>query len=498
MRNLIHSLMITVVMGFGAVVCVQPLAAQNCNGTSTGEIPINDLGKLRYLGLYGGGLYADGSNDPPADHAAVGLARAAAIEPLDANGDPDPNGKYVLISIGMSNTSSEFCCGPETFMGQAAVHPEVNRDELVIVNGAQGGRDAIAWRTPDAPTFDVVEQRLSNAGVTEAQVVAIWLKQANARPVVSLPDSKADAWQLYEHLGNIVRAAKVRYPNLQVVFLSSRIYAGYATTNLNPEPYAYESGFSVKWIIDAQIRQMRGGGIDPLAGNLDYSDGTAPWLVWGPYLWADGLVPRSDGLTWECADFRSDGTHPEEGGRRKVGNMLMDHFLGSPFTQPWFYVPKSGGREVAPLQSYTLALGTHFLGDLDDMRISDDQHLILQSQFGFLSSEPNVIDVRVLAETAIENAAAIDVRFEGRLNNPAGTTRVRLRNANNGRYEQVGSFAVDQEEMVHEVTGLDPDMYLDVKAGRIAASFRTVVVATFSTSGFRAGYDLIEIGVTRE
>ena len=57
---------------------------------------------------------------------------------------------------------------------------------------------------------------------------------------------------------------------------------------MNPEPYAYESGFSMKWLIEAQINQMETGVIDPDAGDLDYDSGVAPWLAWGTYLWADG------------------------------------------------------------------------------------------------------------------------------------------------------------------------------------------------------------------
>jgi hypothetical protein len=104
---------------------------------------------------------------------------------------------------------------------------------------------------------------------------------------------------------------------------------------LNPEPYAYEYGFSVKWAIQSQVDQMRNGKVDPIAGDLDYKKGVAPWIAWGPYLWADGTVPRSDGLTWKPSEFQDDGTHPNKDGVNKVGHMLMDFFENSPYTL-WF------------------------------------------------------------------------------------------------------------------------------------------------------------------
>ncbi|MFN2421966.1 MAG: hypothetical protein ABR527_11450 [Gemmatimonadota bacterium] len=58
------------------------------------------------------------------------------------------------------------------------------------------------------------------------------------------------------------------------------------------EPWAYESGFALKWVIEAQIEQMRTGAVDPIAGDL--SPAVAPIIIQGPYLWADGEIPRSD------------------------------------------------------------------------------------------------------------------------------------------------------------------------------------------------------------
>ncbi|MCK6456894.1 MAG: hypothetical protein L6Q92_10245 [Phycisphaerae bacterium] len=329
---------------------VQSVPAADCTQTSVGLTPLPELGAGLYLGLYEGGLYPGGSNDVPPAHAAEGLIRAAALQPLSTTGQPDANGKIVLLSIGMSNTTQEFCapnsdiqpCTPWSFMGQAAVDPRVNHSTLVIVNGARGGQVATSWDSPTDPNYDQVrDTRLAPSGVTEAQVQAAWVKVAQAQPSVSLPAANADANTLLVAMGGIARALKGRYPNIQVAFYSSRIYAGYAnnTSTLNPEPYAYESGFSVKWLVEAQIEQLAGGPVDPQAGDLALS--VAPWVAWGPYIWADGINRNDDGLYYVCADLTNDGTHPSPSGQGKVGTKLLDFFLHSPFAVPWFRVPGS-------------------------------------------------------------------------------------------------------------------------------------------------------------
>jgi hypothetical protein len=304
------------------------------------RIPLTDMGGGAYLG-FEGGLYPEASNDVPSDHARAGLRKAEAIVPRNPAGIPDPGGKYVLLSIGMSNTTQEFCggspCAPGTFMARAAADPEVNHTTLAIVDGAAGGQTADTWDSPADANYDRVrDTRLAPLGLTEAQVQVAWVKVANAGPTVPLPSANADAYRLVTQTGNIARALRARYPNLQQVYLSSRIYAGYATTALNPEPYAYESGFAAKWTIASQIAQMRGEVGDPRAGDLDYETGPAPWIAWGAYLWADGTNPRSDGLVWERADLAADGTHPSASGRAKVGALLLGFFKQSASAECWF------------------------------------------------------------------------------------------------------------------------------------------------------------------
>lgn len=312
--------------------------------TDNSFVPINDLGNGRYLG-FPGFLYP-GSNAMPAAHLAAGLSFANAMVPRDVNGNPSGSGKVLLMSVGMSNTTQEWCtkffvdpCNLWSFMGQAAADARVKTGTFKVVNGARGGETADKWVfTNDSNYNRVRDSVLAPQGLSEKQVQAIWLKVAHSGPTVGLPDAGADAFLLAQDVGRILRTFKSRYPNLKVVFVSSRVYAGYATTPLNPEPYAFESGLAMQWVVNAQIRQMASGGtlVDPLIGNLNYSDGTAPWVTWGPYLWANGTTARSDGLQWFSSDLESDGTHPSDQGELKVGGLLVSFFATSPVTRCWF------------------------------------------------------------------------------------------------------------------------------------------------------------------
>jgi hypothetical protein len=59
-------------------------------------------------------------------------------------------------------------------------------------------------------------------------------------------------------------------------------------------------------------------------------------LLWGPYLWADGTNPRSDGLTWLITDLEGDHTHPSAAGEEKVAGLLASFFGSDATAAPWW------------------------------------------------------------------------------------------------------------------------------------------------------------------
>jgi len=329
-----------------AALIAAPALAQNCPRTSVGLIPLPDLGEGTYQ-TFQGGLYPGGVNHRPSTHDAAGLAEAAQVVPRNAAGAPDPqNGKIVLLSIGMSNTSQEF----GEFVKQARLDRDVN-PQLVIVNGAQGGQTAQRIANPSATFWANIDARLQQAGVTRAQVQAVWFKEADAGPRDPFPKHAQTLQSEFTTIMNILRNF---YPNARLCYLSCRIYAGYATTTLNPEPYAYESGFAVKWTIEDQINGKPSLNYDPKKGTVN-----SPWLAWGPYLWADGLSYRSDGLVYLCSDLANDGTHPSATGRQKVAGLLMDFFKTDATAKTWFLKTPT---PVCPSSAEVRAYGTGFGG----------------------------------------------------------------------------------------------------------------------------------------
>jgi hypothetical protein len=300
------------------------LQAQAKDKTTAGMVPLTEMsGRDRYKGE-DGGLYGAGKNEPPEAHRAAARKQTAKIVPLDAQGQPSKGGTVVLASISMSNATQVF----SFFKKIADADPEKS-PRLTIVDCAQGGQAMAEWADPNGPPWVEADRRLATAKLTPAQVQIAWIKLANKSPTGEL---LKHGKRLQKDTLAVLHNARARFPNLRIVYLSSRTYGGYALGALNPEPYAYESAFAARWLIQDQIKGDPDLNYDPARGPVK-----SPLLLWGPYLWANGLTPRkSDGLAWERGDFVRDGVHPSPSGRQKVANLLLTFFKTDPYAKTWF------------------------------------------------------------------------------------------------------------------------------------------------------------------
>jgi hypothetical protein len=318
-----------------------PVAAPtgaNCNDidvdvpeTTTPIVALNDLGTGTYQG-YEGGLYPGGSDTDPSAHLSAGKSIAAGIQPI--------NGYEVLLGIGVSYTDLSW---------GGAFEPEANADpaknpNVVIIDGAEGGEDASELvDSTNAYWTQIVDYWVPGTlcgavPCSTDQVVAVWVNNVDSAP----PPFPTDATNLQCEYESIAQNIHQFFPNAVLAYFSSIGYTGYSdgvATTL-PEPGAYEGGFGVQLAIADQINSSTATcGLDL---NFNSALGTveAPWMAWGPYLWANGLLARKDGTTWACTDFVSDGVHPSTtGGRPKIASFLLNFFKTDPTASPWFLAP---------------------------------------------------------------------------------------------------------------------------------------------------------------
>lgn len=280
--------------------------------------PLTDLGAAgRYEGE-DGGLYGGGQNTPPEGQRRAALEQLAKIRPLNATGEPADDGIIGFVAISMSNGTQEF-----SRFKQIADGSPLKSARVTIVDCAQGGQAMAQWVPADGRPWAEAKRRLATAKVSPSQVQVAWIKLANVGPSGSLQEHGR---KLESDTLAVLRHARALFPNLRIAYLCSRTYGGYATGGLNPEPYAFESGFAARWLIQRQVK-----------GDAELALTKVPLLLWGPYLWADGARGRKiDGLVWEHGDFGEDGVHPSNAGRQKVAELLLDFCTTNPLAKPWF------------------------------------------------------------------------------------------------------------------------------------------------------------------
>ena len=300
-------------------------------GTTTPMVDLPDLGTGTYFGTEGG-LYPGGTNVEPAQHFTDGLSFAEGLTPLDTNGNPNPNGQMVLLGLGISTLLDEMI----TFTPIANGDPEKN-PPLLVINGGEAQADAGDFANSASPYWTtLLNNIIPNAGASPNQVVAVLFEDIDASPTGTYP---GDNVKLQGELESIAQNIHTFLPNVKLLFFQPRIYSGFSdgVSPVDPEPYAYEYGFAIQDTIADQINGSATLNYNPANGPV-----LSPWIDWGPYTWANGMIANSNGLAYSCQDFigPKDGHHPSmKYGAPKVAEQFLTFFKTSPLATPWFLTP---------------------------------------------------------------------------------------------------------------------------------------------------------------
>lgn len=218
-------------------------ATPDCSVTSLGLTPLDDLGRGTYLGEQGG-LWPQGSNDPPRAHRDAGTALANAIEPLDASGRPSSDGRIVVAAIGFSGSKKIWAELVPMAQADPTIAPAVHWLDLCLA-----GEDAIDMSDATSNYWTVfVPSALDAGGVTAEAVQVLWI-MTGAQGVAGTFPSRA--LSLERAIEELVRNARSVFPKAAIAFLTPVTYKGYAVPDVEPE--SYENGFAIKWAIELQL-----------------------------------------------------------------------------------------------------------------------------------------------------------------------------------------------------------------------------------------------------
>lgn len=293
----------------------------NCANDDVGIQALCDM-SADYLGnpAFPPGVYPGNTNVRPAGHENVGLEQASLVEPRLADGTVNlTTGKIGLITLGVSNGEQVSQALRQQLIADLATSRKVR-----LVEACQFGQTLDLVDDPNAPYWTQnVPQALAANGISAAQVQVAWIMQALRYPAdwPAFPDHvevETGFWIALLH------NAKAMFPNLRLAFCAGLQFQGYAQqpTILN-EPFAFEQHFAVRELLARQI-----------AGDPDFDLSVCPWLDMSE-LWCNGVIARSDGLTWTCPDANPDGVHCSQAGANKLATWIRTGWKLDPVAQPW-------------------------------------------------------------------------------------------------------------------------------------------------------------------
>lgn len=273
----------------------------DCTRSDSGLTPVLDLGIGTYEG-FSGGLYGGGSNVRPCALNSTVLTATAGIAP-DANGQ-------IVVAFAGDDTGNSLYVG---FLQVAALHPGIFSPALRLINISTPAYHLNAWAGTATPVN--ITQKITATGVSPADVqCVIFGCKPNTQNYATDSFAVRHARTVKDYKSVFARI-HVAAPNA-VIATTDVQYADYQQNSLAPafhlEPrYGYDMSVGMQQAI------------------LTYTG--AAVVFWACSIWANGASPRSDGLTYVCADYFSQCQHLNDGsGARKAAQVVFDAFRTDP------------------------------------------------------------------------------------------------------------------------------------------------------------------------
>lgn len=270
-----------------------------CTNKSIGRVPLCDE---PVHGLYGLGL----REMSPERQVAMNDAGEAIVPRLRDGTQEDTRGTIVLLCIGMSNASM-------TATALIRLANSMKSPRVKIVNACQFGQDLAILSDPNSAYWQSwVPSKLAQAGVTAAQVGAIWCMEGCKKPTSSS--------EIQRMWGEVYKLCFAKYVNARQLLVDAVNYMGYSEQADLSEPGGYEQGVALRdWVVGVGVQ-------------------TRLVTAWGAYLWCDGEEFRRDGFNWMCPqDVMADGVHPSNPiGAEKLALAVLTRLTTMTETAVWF------------------------------------------------------------------------------------------------------------------------------------------------------------------
>jgi len=148
----------------------------------------------------------------------------------------------------------------------------------------------------------------------------------------------------------------------------------------------------------------------------------------------------------------------------------------------------------AELVGFSVATGVVLEGGLPELAETDDAALRTRSGFGSSLADLHSMELVVDATTSVVDAETIDLLIESRIDEPAGSARVRLWNWETSTYDTIGQFGIGEIDDQEVLAGVAADGRVS-ESGQIRVSIEHVVHVPFLAFSFESWIDHVGVFV---